>query len=483
MFCKNCGKNIEGSAAFCPNCGSAVTPVATIQQENPVVTPTENIVPSESPILTSAEPQKKPKKKGKKIAIAIIAIILVGAIVAGSFVITKTSDPLYKLSKAFERMAEYNNFTFNAELSVDGEDVEFNAAYSKEDNAYIAEIEMPYYYEDSDIKLGLYNNRMLADIDMPDLEQTFYIEINENATNGEFNLEAMLDTIKSSMSDGENDATEYLEQFVKTDELPGAIEALTNKLTENFKNEEWLVDVMGYTAEKADKKTKITFTPDLEELYDIVTEEIYPVLSREARESIRYQEEDILYTISEIECEINITINGNDLESLEFEVIYDDYEVATFEFALKDINKTSVDIDTLKDMNDDAVSFYDGFIAPMYGAVTDNAIKKTCASNRRNIISQIVNNIMSNPSCSNLKAGESATFVITTNETGDDYSKITGADHIFNGGSETFLSLFNENNPPICPIPDSSLRVEITADDNDASMVYVTVTCSHPEHN
>ncbi len=119
---------------------------------------------------------------------------------------------------------------------------------------------------------------------------------------------------------------------------------------------------------------------------------------------------------------------------------------------------------------------------PIYNAVTENARKKTCASNRRNIISQITNNVMSDPNKCLLGAGSSATFSIVTNSAGDGYSAITGADTIFSGGATTFESWFNEKNKPICPTKSGSLKVELKADANDASSLQVIVTCANTAH-
>ena len=115
---------------------------------------------------------------------------------------------------------------------------------------------------------------------------------------------------------------------------------------------------------------------------------------------------------------------------------------------------------------------------PIYNAVTENARKKTCASNRRNIISQITNNVMSDPSLSKLGKGGTATFSVVTDETGDTYEDVTADDTIFSGGADTFEGWFNEKNKPICPTKNGVLTVSIVADANDAASLQVTVTCS-----
>lgn len=87
MFCKHCGATVEEGNLHCSSCGMPVGEVAQPAPEQEVVTPVEETVYQEpvqqsEPVIslnTEAKPAK-PKKKGKIIAIAIIAVLLVGAI-------------------------------------------------------------------------------------------------------------------------------------------------------------------------------------------------------------------------------------------------------------------------------------------------------------------------------------------------------------------------------------------------------------------
>ncbi len=119
---------------------------------------------------------------------------------------------------------------------------------------------------------------------------------------------------------------------------------------------------------------------------------------------------------------------------------------------------------------------------PIYNAVTENARKKTCAANRRNIISQITNNVMSNPAVLGTAFtanGEAQTITITTNDKGDDVvSTFDVAETIFVGGEATFLGWFNTKNRPICPVANGKLVVTMKPGAKDVSSLDVTVDCA-----
>ncbi len=125
---------------------------------------------------------------------------------------------------------------------------------------------------------------------------------------------------------------------------------------------------------------------------------------------------------------------------------------------------------------------------PIYNAVTENARKKTCASNRRNIISQITNNAMSDPSI--LAAGvKNATkdapvkFTVTTNDKGDDIATGLDATTVF-ASTDEFTDLFNTKNRPICPVAGGQLEVSVyPTKAGDASSLNVTVDCLTPANH
>ncbi len=115
---------------------------------------------------------------------------------------------------------------------------------------------------------------------------------------------------------------------------------------------------------------------------------------------------------------------------------------------------------------------------PIYSAVTANARKKTCIGNQRNIISQINNSVMSDPSILALTtSGQQATITITTNSSGDGVD----ASGIVDGGVFTdttkFAGMFNDKNRPYCPEKGGSLSVKVTAG-VDSGSVKIEVTCA-----
>ena len=130
---------------------------------------------------------------------------------------------------------------------------------------------------------------------------------------------------------------------------------------------------------------------------------------------------------------------------------------------------------------------------PIYNAVTENARKKTCATNRRNIVSQITNNAMSDTTIlkANLAAG--TTFDIITNDAGDDVdttgletetAKVFADTNEDGKTADTFLGMFNTENRPICPVAGGKLTVTVSPDAKDPASLNVTVDCSGtPNHD
>ena len=124
---------------------------------------------------------------------------------------------------------------------------------------------------------------------------------------------------------------------------------------------------------------------------------------------------------------------------------------------------------------------------PIYNAVTENARKKTCASNRRNIVSQITNTAMSDPTILNaaaLQAEAAKTtpgtlkFTVTTNDAGDDVDETALDATGVLASNDVFLNLFNTKNRPICPVANGVLTVYVTPVKGDYTSLNVTVDCT-----
>ena len=115
---------------------------------------------------------------------------------------------------------------------------------------------------------------------------------------------------------------------------------------------------------------------------------------------------------------------------------------------------------------------------PIYSAVTDNARKKTCAGNQREIVSQITNNVMSNPSYLKLTtSGAKGTFTIETNTAGDGLANTANYSDVL---TIAFTDLFNANNLPFCPEKGAKITVEVTCG-ADAGSCVVKTSCD--KHN
>ncbi len=94
---------------------------------------------------------------------------------------------------------------------------------------------------------------------------------------------------------------------------------------------------------------------------------------------------------------------------------------------------------------------------PIYNAVTENARRKTCTGNQRNIISQINTNVMSDA----INIADE-TKLITITSTADDKCEITDAG-VFDTTGTIFKGLFNEKNMPFCPESGNYITVKVTA--------------------
>lgn len=117
MFCPKCGNQLPDGAAFCSQCGNKIaeTPVAPVA-EAPVAPVVEApVAPVETPAqpayeapvyaapvapATSAAPAQPPKKKGKGLLIAIIAIVAALAVAAGALYFTGVFDDLFGTSQS-----------------------------------------------------------------------------------------------------------------------------------------------------------------------------------------------------------------------------------------------------------------------------------------------------------------------------------------------------------------------------------------------
>ena len=119
---------------------------------------------------------------------------------------------------------------------------------------------------------------------------------------------------------------------------------------------------------------------------------------------------------------------------------------------------------------------------PIYNAVTENARKKTCATNRRNIVSQITNNAMSDPTIlqEGVKDATKAApvqMVIDTDEAGKAVEEVS-TDEIFED-TNTFLAYFNTENQPVCPAAAGQLTVTAYPTvAGDVTTLNVTVDCT-----
>ena len=103
---------------------------------------------------------------------------------------------------------------------------------------------------------------------------------------------------------------------------------------------------------------------------------------------------------------------------------------------------------------------------PIYGAVTDNAEKKTCADNKRTIQSAV------------------STYQMTGGAGGSSISW-DDMEATFDGTNttypEAFLANFEGGEMPECPNEEGGYTIEVINEANNQHTI--TVTCDVPEHN
>ncbi len=97
---------------------------------------------------------------------------------------------------------------------------------------------------------------------------------------------------------------------------------------------------------------------------------------------------------------------------------------------------------------------------PIYSAVTNNARKKTCIGNQREIVSTVSNSAM----LAGVKI-ENKSFTITTNATGDNgtFANGTGDAALDETGEFSFTSIKNSfKTVPFCPVAGDVITVTIS---------------------
>ncbi len=98
---------------------------------------------------------------------------------------------------------------------------------------------------------------------------------------------------------------------------------------------------------------------------------------------------------------------------------------------------------------------------PIFSAVTENARKKTCLGNQRNIVSQINNQVMSGGAKLLMAKDASQTITITTNDKGDKLGGVTDAG-VFDTSGDIFKTFFSADNMPFCPTASGKVVVTVT---------------------
>ena len=107
MFCGKCGTQVNDGVKFCPGCGAALGNPEASEAVQPTPQPVVQPTPQQVYIPETQAP-KEGKISNKKLRIAIIAVILLGAIVGAYFLFFGSNGPTDVLDKLFEAHEEHD---------------------------------------------------------------------------------------------------------------------------------------------------------------------------------------------------------------------------------------------------------------------------------------------------------------------------------------------------------------------------------------
>lgn len=344
MFCSNCGKQNEDNALFCANCGKSLAapnsaPETQVLSENVpeppyaeataaqaayTPAPETAYMPQTFPINETTPPSPKKMKKGLKLALICIPLVIILAVVVGigSFAFSKLNSPLVKIGKGFSKLVtsgkSYNyNISFddgyeevnvsadvkidlkgksidvaNGQASSDGEDItfegflhtndkEFGFLGKFEDEKIIMYNGYQMEYEDGELDYAdyLFEDMIEAlDIEDSEADEIFFsmISIAFDVINGDMTGEKAEQEIikiieKYSDSDIDFDKINLnIDEKIAKQVEKDLVKCLTDK--------KWLKENLGLTVSKKGKTTVYTFDLPIEKAVNALFDIVEPLL-------------------------------------------------------------------------------------------------------------------------------------------------------------------------------------------------------------
>lgn len=375
MVCNNCHAETPDGSVFCTVCGKKIETESTLttqQEDNVICTHCGTISQSGAKYCRNCGKTLKSKKsKPRKILsaqqialrkftlkvtaiclfVVLLAIVVVSAGVATDWF--GLNAPAVRIKSAVQKMLESENFTaeFTYQLS-DGTAI-VGTAYVSLD----AEKEELAVYADAQWDgvagiIGIYDSQLvissrygtysydISDQLVPLFEA--YGELNKK----EFSWKDFLDGVFGRWT------YDQVSEYVDFE----ALDACLSDYLQNFKDKEWLEEYLGYSRSEQEGITYYSFQPDVYSVVRDVLKAFKPSITNEyyySSISEEFRSERTELDSTTIIC--NIGLKAGKLDNIVF-YGYSGYsdEFLYLDIGFKNVNKTKVDVDTLKELLEEA---------------------------------------------------------------------------------------------------------------------------------
>ena len=433
-FCPNCGKQLAEGARFCASCGAATeapaAPVAApapvaepapAPQPAPVAEPVPAPQPAPQPVyqpapqpvyqpvyqapVATAAPKKK-SKVGLIIAVVVIALALVGGVVAGfatdwfglaasSYVDEDDDDgkgngkvdldgdededpnenddqpggnavsgsgAFADVAQSLVETVEEGNFTMYLNIS-DGYDTYYVDLYT--DSNFRSQdflLDAKVYSNDMEMELAYYDGYLIASMDgeihalkaTPEQLMQYAQEsvpaagTGMNAAATIHSFEDILDLLRQNM---DAETLEQIEEVIDLDVLLDCLDTLGRSLQDNS----WLEDNLALETTRDGATVTYTFdSPNFANLADTLVEMFTPAIKdADMVASLKESLDSVKSQLRSIGLYMSFNISNGMLTEGTFNLSAGGEEIA-FNLTMADVNNTEVDADRLQDLLDDA---------------------------------------------------------------------------------------------------------------------------------
>jgi len=338
--CPLCGTVVDADARLCTGCGVAFRVQGAAQQQP--------VTPARQPAAPVKQKKKPAGKKSKApLAIALVALIVVGALIAGFLTnwFGLAGGPLETVYNATEKTLRSGGFHVDFHISV-------NAAVDVDGSA--------------DCIIDIEEKELTALVELKAMGQTARIGVMDGVAvmqepNGgvqTMEIGYILDEVFEAMEE-EKSLDEALEMGVEMaleaagmDDLVDGDKAV-DCVDKSLNSASWLKKNAGYSTESKDGAKVHVFAPKLGDLVIAAVEALEPAFedADELEEGLEYLEDTKSEMNDMADIEIALGVKGGKLVSISGEVSASGQDI-TAEVSFEDIGSAKVDTDEIEDMLD-----------------------------------------------------------------------------------------------------------------------------------